>query len=178
MKTGFSLCTFSLQGKTCFHYRFFPVKKAYTGKTLFSLQGGFAVYSKRLPGFFFHFNTLIFDYFFKGIRINFNFLKIPHCKPIPVMKTGFSLCTLSLQGKTCNENRFFPVKKAYTGKTLFSLQGWVCSAVNISFYKKRNVANKQVLLNSVHIVLNVICVISNFVLLFQLILLPEICFFK
>jgi hypothetical protein len=24
-----------------------------------------------------------------------------HCKPIPVMKTGFSLCTCSLQGKTC-----------------------------------------------------------------------------
>ena len=50
-----------------------------------------------------------------------------HCKPIPVMKTGFSLCTLSLQGKTCFHDRFFPVKKAYTGKTLFSLQGWVCS---------------------------------------------------
>jgi hypothetical protein len=44
------------------------------------------------------------------------------------MKTGFSLCTLSLQGKTCFHYRFFPVKKAYTGKTLFSLQGWVCSA--------------------------------------------------
>jgi hypothetical protein len=33
------------------------------------------------------------------------------------------------QVKTCNENRFFSVKKNYTGKTLFSLQGWVCSAV-------------------------------------------------
>jgi hypothetical protein len=44
MKTGFSLCSFSLQGKTRFHYRFFPFKKNYTGKTLFSLQGGFAVW--------------------------------------------------------------------------------------------------------------------------------------
>jgi hypothetical protein len=41
---GFSLCTCSLQGKTCFHYRFFPVKNTYTGKTLLSLQGGFAVH--------------------------------------------------------------------------------------------------------------------------------------
>ena len=43
MKTGFSLRPFSLQGKTCFHDRFFPVKKEFAGKTLFSLQGGFAV---------------------------------------------------------------------------------------------------------------------------------------
>jgi hypothetical protein len=35
----------------------------------------------------------------------------------------------SLQTHPCNENRVFPLKKAYTGKTLFSLQGWVCSAV-------------------------------------------------
>ena len=42
---------------------------------------------------------------------------------LPVMKTGFSLCCFSLQGKTFNENSFFPVKKNYTGKTLFSLQG-------------------------------------------------------
>jgi hypothetical protein len=48
------------------------------------------------------------------------------------MKTGFSLCTLSLQGKTCFHYRFFPVKKAYTGKTLFSLQGWVCSEIKKS----------------------------------------------
>jgi hypothetical protein len=34
MKTVFSLCTFSLQGKTCFHYRFFPVKKNYAMQTL------------------------------------------------------------------------------------------------------------------------------------------------
>ena len=51
----------------------------------------------------------------------------PALQTLPVMKTGFSLCTCSLQGKTCNENSFFPVKNTYTGKTLFSLQGWVCS---------------------------------------------------
>jgi hypothetical protein len=49
MKTGFFLCSFSLQGKICFHYRFFPVKKNYTGKPLFSLQGGFAVWPPLLP---------------------------------------------------------------------------------------------------------------------------------
>jgi hypothetical protein len=38
-----------------------------------------------------------------------------HCVvfPHPVMKTGF------------------PCEKNYTGKTLFSLQGWVCSAVKL-----------------------------------------------
>ena len=41
-----------------------------------------------------------------------------HCKPIPVMKTGFSLCSISNREKPvfinwepCNENRFFPVWK-------------------------------------------------------------------
>ena len=58
-----------------------------------------------------------------------NTVNSQHCKPIPVMKTGFSLCTLSLQGKTCFHYRFFPVKNTYTGKTLFSLQGWICSVV-------------------------------------------------
>jgi len=43
-----------------------------------------------------------------------------HCKPIPVMKTGLPLRSPSLQGKNY---RFFPVKKNYTGKTPFSLQG-------------------------------------------------------
>ena len=45
-RTGFSLCTFPTQGKTCFHYRVprwwkqvFPWWKYYTGKTLFSLKG-------------------------------------------------------------------------------------------------------------------------------------------
>ena len=49
-----------------------------------------------------------------------------HCKPIPVMKTGISLCSISNREKPvfinwepCNENRFFPVWKYYTGKTLF-----------------------------------------------------------
>jgi hypothetical protein len=53
-----------------------------------------------------------------------------HCKPIPVMKTGFSLCSLSHREKPvfitwepCNENGFFPVWKNYTGKTLF----WPCT---------------------------------------------------
>ena len=54
-----------------------------------------------------------------------------HCKPIPVMKTGFSLCHISNREKPvfinwepCNENRIFPVWKYYTGKTLF----WPCTA--------------------------------------------------
>ena len=53
-----------------------------------------------------------------------------HCKPIPVMKTGFSLCSISHREKPvfitwepCIENRFFPVWKYYTGKTLF----WPCT---------------------------------------------------
>ena len=43
-------------------------------------------------------------------------LDTAHCKPIPVMKTGFSLCSISNREKPvfitlepCNENRFFPV---------------------------------------------------------------------
>ena len=55
------------------------------------------------------------------------FIDFGTLQTLPVMKSGFSLCMCSLQGKTCNENRFFPVKNMYTGKTLFSLQGWVCS---------------------------------------------------
>ena len=46
------------------------------------------------------------------------------------MKTGFSLCHISNREKPvfinwepCDENRFFPVWKYYTGKTLF----WPCS---------------------------------------------------
>ena len=53
-----------------------------------------------------------------------------HCKPIPVIKTGFSLCTFPNREKPvfiscdpCNENRFFPVGKKYTGKSLF----WPCT---------------------------------------------------
>ena len=53
-----------------------------------------------------------------------------HCKPIPVMKTGFSLCTFPnrekpvfITGIPANVNRFFPVWEKYTGKTLF----WPCT---------------------------------------------------
>jgi hypothetical protein len=53
-----------------------------------------------------------------------------HCKPIPVMKTGFSLCSISnrekpvfIKWEPCNENRFFLVGKYYRGKTLF----WPCT---------------------------------------------------
>ena len=53
-----------------------------------------------------------------------------HSKPIPVMKTGFSLCTfpnrekpVSITWEPCNENRFFPVWEKYTGKTLY----WPCT---------------------------------------------------
>ena len=68
-----------------------------------------------------------------------------HCKPIPVMKTGFSLCTFPNREKPvfiscdpCNENRLFPVGKNYTGKSLF----WPCTDpvrdcseyVNVSFW--------------------------------------------
>ena len=53
-----------------------------------------------------------------------------HCNSIPVMKTGFSLCSISNREKPvfinwepCNENKIFPVWKYYTGKTLF----WPCT---------------------------------------------------
>ena len=53
-----------------------------------------------------------------------------HCKPIPVMKTGFSLCTFPnrekpvfITGIPANVNRIFPVWEKYTGKTLF----WSCT---------------------------------------------------
>ena len=53
-----------------------------------------------------------------------------HCKPIPVMRTGFSLCSISnrekpvfITGIPANENWIFPVWKYYTGKTL----SWPCT---------------------------------------------------
>ena len=59
-----------------------------------------------------------------------NYLVKTHCKPIPVMKTGNSLCTfpnrekpVSITWEPCNENRFFPVWEKYTGKSLF----WPCT---------------------------------------------------
>ena len=52
--------------------------------------------------------------------------------PIPLMKTVFSLCSISIREKPvfitwepCNENRFFLVWKYYTGKTLF----WPCKGL-------------------------------------------------
>ena len=57
----------------------------------------------------------------------FRLVRFPHCKPIPVMKTGFSLWSFShrekpvfIAGVPCNENRFFSVWKNFAGKTLFS----------------------------------------------------------
>ena len=51
-------------------------------------------------------------------------------KNIPVMKTGFFLCSISnrekpffITGIPATENRFFPVWKYYTGKSLF----WPCT---------------------------------------------------
>jgi len=59
------------------------------------------------------------------------------------MRTGISLCSISIRenpvfitGIPANENRFFPVWKYYTGKTLFwPCTGPVrdCSAVKIKF---------------------------------------------
>ena len=46
-------------------------------------------------------------------------------------RTKFFLCSISTQGKTCFQYRV-PCWKYYTGKTLFSLQGWVCSVVQRS----------------------------------------------
>ena len=53
-----------------------------------------------------------------------------HCKPIPVMKTGFSLCSISnrenpvfITGIPAIENRFFLLWKYYTGKSQF----WPCT---------------------------------------------------
>jgi hypothetical protein len=69
--------------------------------------------------------------FVRFSKVTFTHSRIEqHCKPIPVMKTGFSLCTFSHREKPvsiswdpCNENRFFPVGKKYTGKSLF----WPCT---------------------------------------------------
>ena len=49
-----------------------------------------------------------------------------HCKPIPIMKTGISLCSISSREKPvfinwepCNENRLLPVRKTSQGKPCF-----------------------------------------------------------
>ena len=67
-----------------------------------------------------------------------------HCNPLQGQyraRTGFSLCSISTQGKSCFHCRVpswwkqvFPCWKYYTGKTLFSLQGWVCSMVMNCFW--------------------------------------------
>ena len=66
---------------------------------------------------------------------------LPHCNPVQGQyraRTGFSLCTFPTQGKTCFHYRVprwleqvFPCWEKYTGKPLFSLQGWVCSATKL-----------------------------------------------
>ena len=70
-----------------------------------------------------------------------DWMNYEHCKPIPVMKTGFSLCSISHREKPvfitwgpCNENRFFPVWKYNTGKTLFwpCTQYWPCMGLQWS----------------------------------------------
>jgi hypothetical protein len=64
-----------------------------------------------------------------------------HCKPIPVMKTGFSLCSFSHREKPvyinsvpCNENRFFPVWKNYRENPVLALPFVVYTLV--LFYKQ------------------------------------------
>ena len=59
----------------------------------------------------------------------------PHCKPIPVMKTRFSMWSFShrekpvfIAGVPCIENRFFPVWKNFTGKYLY----WPCTGLQYS----------------------------------------------
>ena len=65
-----------------------------------------------------------------------------HCKPIPVMRTGISLCSISIREKLvfitgipANDNKFFPLWKYYTGKTLL----WPCIGTvrDCSGYKHR-----------------------------------------
>ena len=70
---------------------------------------------------------------FQSARAEFWF----HCNPVQGQyraRTGFSLCTFPTQGKPWFHYRVprwwkqvFPCEKKYTGKSLFSLQGWVCS---------------------------------------------------
>ena len=74
---------------------------------------------------------------FKNGRLEIGiWIRMLHCKPIPVMKTGFSLCSISnsekpvfINWEPCNENRFFPVWKYYTGKTLFLALYWPCTGL-------------------------------------------------
>ena len=60
--------------------------------------------------------------------------RIHTLQTLPVMKTGFSLRSFSLQGKTCNENRGFPAD--------FSLQGKNISNENRFFPVKKSSQGK------------------------------------
>jgi hypothetical protein len=73
-----------------------------------------------------------------------------HCKPITVMKTGFSLCSISNREKPvfitwepCYESRFFPVWKYYTGKTLY----WPCTGLQCSLHAQL----KQIILDCMYL---------------------------
>ena len=89
--------------------------------------------SKLLDIFTYYLNLPIKNIFFQYISIALRKLTANdknqeifsiHCKPIPLMTTGFSLCSISNREKPvfinwepCNEYRFFPLWKYYTGKT-------------------------------------------------------------
>ena len=66
------------------------------------------------------FEIFLFKLYLLTLKVNIGMTL--NCKPIPVMKTGFSLCSFSHMVKPvfipANENRFFPVWESYTGKTL------------------------------------------------------------
>ena len=47
-----------------------------------------------------------------------------HCKPIPVMKTGVFITVVPAM----RTEQVFPCEKNFTGKTLFSSQGWQCGS--------------------------------------------------
>ena len=76
-----------------------------------------------------------FNYFMRCFMVHI--LLWYTANPSPVMRTGFSLCSISIRvkpvfitGFPANENRFFPVWKYYTGKTLF----WPCTGPVLALY--------------------------------------------
>ena len=70
------------------------------------------------------------------------------CNPVQSQyraRTGFSLCSIwknlfSLQGSQLMKTGF-SCWKNYTGKTLFLLQGWVCSVLIVSFSNMSCIVN-------------------------------------
>ena len=88
-----------------------------------------------------------------------------HCKPIPVMKTGFSLCTFSHREKPvfiswdpCNENRVFPAGKSTQEKPCFHYRDgfavWcnlhsVLLQVPILIFMKSNQSNSNMVILSI-----------------------------